>query len=114
MKNIQDMNKDQLRRYVRRLWAEDDRLLEYYDCYRTLAEHIGPARIREIRLELEAIEIECSRRNATEAAGIPWEPPKSHMSERAIFLLMAIAIGLTGWYIFDILNRVSAGNPIGF
>lgn len=36
------------------------------------------------------------------------------MFERAIIVLMALAVGLTGWYIFDVLDRISSGNPIGF
>ncbi len=67
--NIRDRSKKQLRRRVEDLWQEDDRLLEPYDCGRELAEHIGPPRIREIRLELEAINDECGRRLAMEAAG---------------------------------------------
>ena len=66
MKNIRDMNKGQLRRHLRALWREEDRLLGPYDCGQALAEHIGPPRIREIRLELEAIETECGRRNRLE------------------------------------------------
>ena len=62
MKNIQDMNKNQLRRHTQSLWREEDRLLAPYDCGQALAEHIGPPRIREIRLELESIEIECGHR----------------------------------------------------
>ncbi len=65
--NIRDMSKGQLRRHVRSLWCEEDRLLEPYDCGQALAEHIGPPRIREIRLELEALEIESGRRLAMEA-----------------------------------------------
>ncbi len=63
MKNIRDMNKGQLRRHVQALWREEDRLLGPYDCGQALAEQIGPPRIREIRLELEALEAECGRRN---------------------------------------------------
>lgn len=36
------------------------------------------------------------------------------MFERVVILLTALAIGLTGWYIFSVLDRLSAGNPIGF
>ncbi len=64
MTSIQEMNKGQLRRHTQSLWREEDQLRAPYDCGQALAEHIGPPRIREIRLELEAIEIECGRRLA--------------------------------------------------
>ena len=63
MKHIRDMNKSQLQRHVQSLWKEEEKLLRPYDCGQALAEHIGPSRIREVRLELEAIEVECGRRN---------------------------------------------------
>lgn len=71
--NIKDMNKGQLRRHVHSLCREEDRLLEPYDCGQSLAEYMGPPRIREIRLELEALEIEAGRRLAMEAAGAEYE-----------------------------------------
>ena len=46
-----------LRRHVRRLWAEQDRLFAPYDCGYSLAEYINP-RLHEIRMELEAFEEE--------------------------------------------------------
>ncbi len=68
MKNIRDMNKGQLRRHVQSLWREQDKLLGPYDCGPALAEYIGPPRIREIHLELEAIEKECELRNVEAGA----------------------------------------------
>ena len=68
MRNIRDMNKGQLKRHVQGLWREEQRLLGPYDCGQGLAEHIGPPRIREIRLELDAIEAECGRRNRLKEA----------------------------------------------
>ncbi len=151
--NIRNMDKNQLKRRIKSLWREQDKLLAPYDCGQQLAEYMGPGRIREVRLELEEIEAECGRRNRLEqatrdtayvarlsyndaqergaercnecGADDPWYPrckqhepiggEESHtMLERVIFGLTAITIGLAGWYIFDVLGRVSAGNPLGF
>ncbi len=108
MKNIRDMNKGQLRRHVQSLWREEDRLLRPYDCGQALAEEIGPPRIRAIRLELADIETECGRRNRTGTRGV------TTMFERAIIALVAIAMGVTAWNLFDVLNRLSGELPLGF
>ena len=71
--NIRDMSKGQLRRHVLSLCRKRDRLLEPYDCGQSLAEYMGSPRIQEIRLELEAIDNECGRRLAMEAAGEEYE-----------------------------------------
>jgi hypothetical protein len=60
--------KRELRQKARALWKEEDRILDAYDCGRALAEHIGPPRLREIRLELEAMDEECRLARLTEEA----------------------------------------------